>query len=61
MEMISKSLGDALVSGVGSLIDRLGRRNSIIDQLKAVLFALAFIGLFIGIPALADAFIYYFL
>ena len=59
--MISKSLGDALVSGVGSLIDRLGRRNSIIDQLKAVLFALAFIGLFIGIPALADAFIYYFL
>lgn len=59
--MISKSLGDALVSGVGSLMDRLGRRSSIIDQLKAVLFALAFLGMFVGIPALADAVIYYFL
>lgn len=59
--MISKSLGDALVSGVGSLMDRLGRRSSIIDQLKAILFALAFLGMFVGIPALADAFIYYFL
>lgn len=42
-------------------MDRLGRRSSIIDQLKAILFALAFLGMFVGIPALADAVIYYFL